>query len=149
MENELWFFTEMDLVTWTRYICQALERSADTEVKYDEYSDSITLSCKYFTVFIDTDELIGADVVEEYYGFIGNVAMIVQMFNRYYYEGVEQLIKLLRLVMDERKEDFLFLENGDLLVLKRQNNCLYTKISEGHSTQYPFEILGRPVQRLS
>lgn len=149
MDNDLWFNTEMNISMWTRYIYQLLKSNTDVEVTYKEYSNYISIWCKYFTFSVDKEELIGADMVEEVFGFSGNVQMSVQMFNNCYEEGMRQLINLLRLVLEERKEDFLLLENGDVVVLKRKENHLYTEISREYSRQYFLEVLGRPVVYIS
>lgn len=149
MDNDLWFNTQMNISMWTRYIYQLLKNNIDVKVTYKEYSNYISICCKYFTFSVDKEELIGVDMVEEVFGFSGNIQMSVQMFNNCYEEGMKQLINLLRLVLEEKEEDFLLLENGDVVVLKRMGNHLYTDISREYSKQYSLETLGRPVKHLS
>ncbi len=148
MDNSLWFYISMDIKLWAQQIFSMLERCSNVEMSYLDKNEYVVIVCESFSIIIDVDDVSGVEMIENIFGFVGNVCMRIQLFNRYYYEGVEILIKLLRLIINERDEDFLLLENGELVVLCRQKGFLYTELPKEHSTEYPFELLGQQVHRM-
>ena len=109
MDYELVFLSEMSLIEWAKYICNVLKKKLGTKVEYKEHSDYISINCEYMSFIIDTDEIIGIDVIKEVFSFEANISIRVQIFGKVFKNGIELLFMLLKLIMEDRKEDFLLL----------------------------------------
>lgn len=145
MDYELVLFSEMSLVEWARYINDILDKRMNVEVDYKEHSDYISIDGKYLSFIIDTDELIGMDVIKEVFLFEANISIRIQIFGKTFDKGIEVLFGLLGLIMKDREEDFLLLENGSEVILKRKNDIIYTHIQKGYETDFPFSLLEREI----
>ncbi len=57
---------------------------------------------------IDTEEIMGMDVIKEVFSFEANISIRVQIFGRVFKNGIELLFMLLKFIMEDRREDFPF-----------------------------------------
>lgn len=148
MDYELVFLSEMSLIEWARYIYGVFKEKLDLKVQYKEHSDHISIVCEYMSFLIDTDEIIGMDVIKEVFSFEANVSIRLQIFGRTYDQGIKLFFMLLKYIMDDKAEDLLLLENGSEVILKRKGADICTCIQEGYETDFPFALLGREIRRV-
>lgn len=154
-DDDLWISTTLSWLEWVLYVFDALRRSTGVDIEIYEGDDLdnyyyVDFVCKYFNMGICRRHLRYRDDTKEDYGFDGNICMTIE----YYHirEGWEQVIKFLRLLTEERKEDFLWLYNYTI-ILKKQGEEFYTEATEEYQkryweAQYPFELLGPYYEKL-
>lgn len=148
MEYELLFCSELSIREWAIYVYDIFKKVMNVEVTYYEKEDYISICCECFTFWTHTDELIGMDVIEEDFAFEANVSMRIQILGSIYQRGqrgLELLFTMLNHIIESRTEDFLLIENGTQIVLKKQGEVIYTHIPKGYETDFPFALLGREI----
>ncbi len=148
MDYELVFLSKMSLIDWAKYIGNLFQEKMGIEIDYKEHPDYISISCEYMTFLMDTDEIFGMDVIKEVFSFEANISIRVQIFGKKFQKGIEVLFMLLKLIMEENTENFLLLENGSEVILKRKGSDICTHIQKGYETEFPFEILGREIKAI-
>lgn len=148
MDYELVFFSEMSLIEWAEYIYDLLNRKMKIEVKYKKYSEYISIVCKYLSFIIETDEIVGMDVIKEVFSFEGNISIRLQIFGKMFDQGIRILFMMLALILDDNSENFMLLENGSEIILKRDKDIIYTYVQEGYETDFPYKLLGKSVIHL-
>lgn len=146
MDYELAFFSEISLVDWARYIYDILDKKMELEVNYKEHSDYISIGCECLSFIIDTDEIIGVDVLKDVFSFEANISIRIQIFGKTFHRGLELLFKMLSIIVKEKIEDFILLENGSEVILKRINGDIYTYIQKGYDTDFPFGLLEKEIK---
>ena len=146
MDYELVFLSDMSMIEWARYICNVLKEEMSVNVEYKEHVDYVSIVCEYMSFIIDTDEILGMDVIKEVFSFEANVDIRVQKFGRVFKEGIELLFMLLKLIMEDRREDLLLLENGSEVILKRRGEELCTCLPKGYETDYPFRLFEKKIR---
>lgn len=157
-DDDVWFTTMLSWFEWVYYIFYALKRSTGVAIKIFEGDDFdkyyyVSFACEYFTITISRDDLqYSKDDIKEDYGFNGNVCMSIDYFSSRLEEDWKQVVKFLRLVTDERQEDFLWLHE-DTIILKKQGEKFYTEATEAYQKEtstirYPFELLGPYYEKL-
>ena len=55
---------------------------------------------------------------------------------------------MLALILDDNSENFMLLENGSEIILKRDKDIIYTYVQEGYETDFPYKLLGKSVIQL-
>lgn len=152
-DDDLWFATTLNWAEWVLYVFHALKRSTGIDISWHDGDDLdnyyyVDLTCEYFQISINRNDLqYSRGDIKEDYGFDANACMRVERFTARYQEGREQLVNFLRLVTEERGEDFLWLVE-DNIILKKQGGYFYTEVTEkyltsvGEKKPYPFELLG-------
>lgn len=151
-DDDVWFITTLSWFAWAYYIFHALKRSTGVNVEMYEEDDvdnyyRVDFVCEYFNIAISRNDLQSSkNDVKEDYGFDRNVCMSIDYFSARLEEGWEQVVKFLRLVTDERQEDFLWLDESTI-ILKKQGEEFYTEATEAYQKEtstirYPFELLG-------
>lgn len=146
MDYELVFLSDMSLLEWARYICDLLKKKTSIKVEYKEHLDYISIGCEYMSFIIETDEIVGMDVIKEVFSFEANMSIRIQIFGRVFKNGIELLFALLKIIIEDRREDFLLLENGSEVILKRTGEDICTHIPKGYETDFPFALLGREIR---
>ncbi len=150
-DDDLWFITTLSWFAWAHYIFYALKRNTGVNIKIFEGDDLdsyyyVDFSCKYFNIGICRYDLCYRNNIKADYDFDGNVCMRIDYFCARYEEGKSELVKFLRLVTEERQEDFLWLDE-DTIILQKRGESFYTEATEKYIKSagrqpYPFEFLG-------
>lgn len=144
MDYELLMDSKWTQKSLAMYIKEVIERKLT--IDYIEDSDYIVISCEYFTMSFDLEEIIGLDVIYEEYQFEANASARIQVFKKKFDEGLNLLFFLMKDIMDYQDNDILFLENGSIIVLEKRDNKLITHIDKNWETEYPFNILNRRIE---
>ncbi|MBP2111110.1 hypothetical protein [Paenibacillus silagei] len=119
MDCTLFLVSNLDQETLKKTIyhimCSAV---GDKVTSYDNVS---TLSCKYFTFFIETEDIIGVDDVREEYGLGINTEIRIQLFGKLFEEGLEMLFKIFGSILMAFNPDMVFVENGTDQIFRKEN----------------------------
>lgn len=99
-------------------MCSAV---GDKVTSYDNFS---TLSCKYFTLFIETEDIIGVDDVREEYGLGINAEIRIQLFGKSFEEGLDILFRIFGNILMAFNPDMVFVENGTDQLFRKENDNL-------------------------
>lgn len=144
MDYELLMDSKWTQKSLAMYVKEVIERKLT--IDYIEDSDYIVISCEYFTMWFDLEEIIGLDVIYEEYQFEANASARIQVFKNKFDEGLNLLFFLMKDIMDYQDNDILFLENGSIIVLEKRSNKLFTHIDKNWETEYPFDILNKRIE---
>ena len=144
MDYELLMDNKWTQKSLAMYVKEVIERKL--MIDYIEDSDYIVISCEYFTMRFDLEEIIGLDVIYEEYQFEANASARIQVFKNKFDEGLNLLFFLMKNMMDYQDNDILFLENGSIIVLEKRGNKLITHVDKNWETEYPFDILNRRIE---
>ena len=91
------------------------------EDKVTNYEDFSRLSCKYFTLDIETEDIISIDFLREEYGMEINVEIGIQLFGKLFEEGLEVLFKIFGNILLAFNPDMVFVENGTDQIFRKEN----------------------------
>jgi hypothetical protein len=94
------------------------------EDKVTNYEDFSRLSCKYFTLDIETEDIISIDFLREEYGMEINVEIEIQLFGKLFEEGLEVLFKIFGNILLAFNTDMVFVENGTDQIFRKENATL-------------------------
>ncbi|WP_055107055.1 hypothetical protein [Paenibacillus ihumii] len=92
-----------------------------TEYKYNGYSG---ISCIFFSISIETNDISGIDFLREDYGMDIDTELRIQLYGKTFYEGLEVLFKAIGILMREIKGDMFFLENGTDQLFRKSGDIL-------------------------
>lgn len=148
MDYELLTFSSETLRSYAKLIKDIMENKLDVKIFYEVYSDYIAICHEYMTIFIDLDEIIGLDVIQEEYNFTANISIRIQMFHRTYDSGIKLLFELLRYLIS-RNENILLIENGDDLIFLKKDMKIYIEDKKNKIVNYPYEIFNLPIESCS
>ncbi|MGN7942146.1 hypothetical protein [Metabacillus sp. 22489] len=122
MDCTLFLVTELDEETLKRKIynimCEAVE---DKVTNYENFS---RLSCKYFTLDIETEDIISLDFLKEEHGMEINAEVGIQLFGKSFEEGLEVLFKIFGNILKEFNPDMVFVENGTDQLFRKENDTV-------------------------
>ncbi|MNO56251.1 hypothetical protein D3C76_467630 [compost metagenome] len=121
--------SEMDC---TLFLVSNLDKEALKETIYDIVCDTVEdkvtnyenfsrLSCKYFTLDIETEDIISIDFLREEYGMEINVEIGIQLFGKLFEEGLEVLFKIFGNILLAFNPDMVFVENGTDQIFRKEN----------------------------
>ncbi|MDN8593366.1 hypothetical protein Q0V21_32035 [Paenibacillus sp. 11B] len=96
-------------------VCDAVEDKVTT------YEDFSRLSCKYFTLDIETEDIISIDFLREEYAMGINVEIGIQLFGKLFEEGLEVLFKIFGNILMSFNPDMVFVENGTDQIFRKEN----------------------------
>ena len=88
------------------------------------------------------------DVIKEVFSFEGNISIRLQIFGKTFDQGIRILFMMLALILDDNSENFMLLENGSEIILKRDKDIIYTYVQEGYETDFPYKLLVKSVIHL-
>lgn len=147
MDYELVFFSESSKIEWGKRIFEILKNKMEMDAEYcediveDKELSYVIVTCKYFTIFICLEEGWVDEEMKEVFNFKANISIDTQMFNKTFHKGLEVLFTIINWLLKDGMVDFLLLENGTSIVLKKENQTLFTETPKG----FPFYILEREV----
>ncbi|WP_413024846.1 hypothetical protein [Paenibacillus taichungensis] len=94
------------------------------EDKVTNYEDFSRLSCKYFTLDIETEDIISIDFLREEYAMGINVEIGIQLFGKLFEEGLEVLFKIFGNILMSFNPDMVFVENGTDQIFRKENTTV-------------------------
>lgn len=122
MDYSLFLVANLDQGTLKRTIynivCEAVED------KVTDYEDFSRLSCKYFTLDIETDDIISLDFLREEYRMEINVEMGIELFGRSFEKGLEVLFNIFGNMLMSFNPDMVFVENGTDQLFRKENDTV-------------------------
>ena len=117
-------------------VCEAVE---DKVVDYEKFS---RLSCKYFTLDIETEDIISLDFIRKEYGMEINTEIGIQIFGRSFEKGLEVLFNIIGNILAAFNPDMVFLENGTDQLFRKEND---TVIINTKLDQYQIKYLSNKI----
>lgn len=119
MDCTLYLVSNLDKETLKRTIydivCDAVE------VKVTSYENFSRLSCKYFTLDIELEDINSIDFLREEYGMEINVEIGIQLFGKLFSEGLEVLFKIFGNMLIAFNPDMVFVENGTDQIFRKED----------------------------
>jgi hypothetical protein len=95
--------------------------SDTVEDKVTRYEDFSRLSCKYFTLDIETEDIINVDFIREEYKMEINVYNGIQLFEKLFEEGLEVLFGIFGNILWAFNPDSVFVENGTDQIFRKED----------------------------
>jgi hypothetical protein len=108
------------LDSFQKYNINAREEDDNTQV-------NICICTALFTIWIKIDSERNerdAEYVDEVYGLNINSSMRIQLFNKTTKEGIDRLLQAFGKLFKKLPGDLLLIENGEVVIAKRQNGKL-------------------------
>lgn len=120
MDCALFLVSNLDNETLKRTIYKIVSEVVEDKVtNYDE--DFSRLSCKYFTLDIETEDIISIDFLREEYGMNINAEIGIQLFGNSFEEGLQVLFKIFGKILMNFNPDMVFVENGTDQLFRKEN----------------------------
>ncbi|KOR87834.1 hypothetical protein [Paenibacillus solani] len=112
-------------------VCEAVE---DVVTDYQNFS---RLSCRYFTLDIETEDIISLDFLRKEYGMEINAEIGIQLFENTFEEGTEVLFNIFGNILMDFNPDMVFVENGTDQIFRKENDTVIisTRLDE-HQKKY-------------
>lgn len=135
MDCTLFLVTNLDQETLKKTIysivCNAVE---DKVTDYEEFS---RLSCKYFTLDIETEDIVSLDFIREEYKMEINTEIRIQLFGKSFEKGLEVLFNIFGNILAAFTPDMVFVENGTDQLFRKENDTVIinTKLDQ-YQTKY-------------
>ncbi|CAM3417430.1 MULTISPECIES: hypothetical protein [Paenibacillus] len=135
MDCTLFLVTNLDQETLKKTIysivCNAVE---DKVTDYEEFS---RLSCKYFTLDIETEDIVSLDFIREEYKMEINAEIGIQLFGKSFEKGLEVLFNIFGNILAAFNPDMVFVENGtDQLFRKENDTVIINTRLDQYQTKY-------------
>jgi hypothetical protein len=92
--------------------------------KVTNYENFSRLSCRYFTIDIETEDITSIDFLREEYDMKINTEISVQLFGKTFYEGLEVLFQTIGKILKSFNPDMVFLENGTDQLFRKENDTV-------------------------
>ncbi len=107
-------------------VCEAVE---DVVTDYQNFS---RLSCRYFTLDIETEDIISLDFLREEYRMEINAEIGIQLFGNTFAKGIEVLFNIFGNILMDFNPDMVFVENGTDQIFRKENGTVIinTKLDE-------------------
>ncbi|MCI1696868.1 hypothetical protein [Aneurinibacillus aneurinilyticus] len=119
MDCALFLVSNLDNETLKRRIYNIVcETVKDKVTSYEVFS---RLSCKYFVLDIETEDIISIDFLREEYGMNINAEIGIQLFGKSFEEGLEVLFKIFGNILMDFNPDMVFVENGTDQLFRKEN----------------------------
>ncbi len=135
MDCALFLVTNLDTETLKKNIynivCQAIK---DEVTAYEEFS---RISCKYFVLDIETEDIISLDFIREEYNMHINVEIGIQLFGQSFDKGLDVLFHVFGNMIKVFNPDLVFVENGTDQLFRKENDTVIvnTKLDQ-YQTKY-------------
>ncbi|MNI50559.1 hypothetical protein D3C73_1052260 [compost metagenome] len=119
MDCTLFLVSNLDQETLKKTIYDIVCNTVEDQVTNNE--NFSTLSCEYFTFFIETENIIMIDEVREEYGLGINAEIDIQLFGKTFEEGIEVLFNIFGNILVAFNPDMVFVENGTDQIFRKEN----------------------------
>ncbi|WP_434752751.1 hypothetical protein [Paenibacillus amylolyticus] len=124
MDYELFLQTKLDRKSLgeliNQYVTETVKENSSLQINEDE----IVVGCRFFTFFIEIEDISDITFVQKHYNLVLNVCIRIQLFGRTFNDGIGHLFKVISKLMKDAEENLLFLEDGSTQLLRMENGSL-------------------------
>ncbi|MEJ8548507.1 hypothetical protein [Brevibacillus borstelensis] len=99
------------------------------EDKVTSYENFTRLSCKYFTIDIETEDIACLSFLREEYKMEINAEIRIQLFGKTFQEGLEALFQVFGKILMTFNPDMVFLENGTDQLFRKENDMVVVNVN--------------------
>lgn len=82
------------------------------------------LSYKYFTLYIETEDIISIDFLKKEYDMEINSEIRIQLFGNYFEEGLDVLFKIFGNILVDFNPNLIFIENGTDQIFRKEDDTV-------------------------
>jgi len=120
MDCELFLVSSLEDQALKQHIHAIVTEIAGTSVT--SYDNGSRLSCKYFVIDIETEDITSIDFLREEYKLNINTELRIQLFRQSFEEGLSVLFRIFGALLNAFNPDMVFLENGTDLLFKKEHD---------------------------
>ncbi|MEI2281679.1 hypothetical protein [Paenibacillus polysaccharolyticus] len=124
MDYELFLQTKLDRKSLgeliNQYVTETVKENSSLQINEDE----IVVGCRFFTFFIEIEDISDITFVQKHYNLVLNVCIRIQLFGRTFNDGIGHLFKVISKLMKVTEGNLLFLEDGSTQLLRMENDLL-------------------------
>jgi hypothetical protein len=151
MDGHLYLDANISQEEYAEYLYNIYKKTLNEDVKINKREPYISLCFQYQTIFIDIEEIIGLDVVDEELGCkVTNVADY-QIASKYFLNAIEVNFKLIKEILNSKKYNVLFTDDSLIVFLMRLNgkySAQFERIKRSNYLNIPYEILGIEIEEM-
>lgn len=122
MDCTLFLVTNLDQEMLKKVLYNLVSEAVKDKVTY--YPDLSSISCKYFILDIETEDIISLDFLREEYQMEINSEIRIQLFGKLFEEGLEVLFKIIGEILKVSNPDMVFIENGTDQLFRKENDTI-------------------------
>ena len=122
MDCALFLVSNIDHKALKRTIYSIVNETVTENVTY--YENSSRLSCKYFTMDIETEDITSIDFLREEYKMEIDTEVGIQLFGKTFEEGLEVLFQIFGKILIAFNPDMVFIENGSDQLFRKENHTV-------------------------
>ena len=145
MEFDLLIESDKSASEYADLLRSLLEEILHIEILQKKDSDTISIGCTFFTMWIELEDDFGLIMAKDTYDFNANIETRIQVFGKTYDKGLKILFQLLKSLSDY-DDNLLLEENGSFIVLKKVGNEFVSEVLSTQRAEYPFSILKAEVK---
>ncbi|MGQ8870650.1 hypothetical protein [Paenibacillus sp. TSA_86.1] len=124
MDYELFLQTKLDRKSLgeliNQYVTETVKENSSLQINEDE----IVVGCRFFTFFIEIEDISDITFVQKHYNLVLNVCIRIQLFGRTFNDGIGHLFKVISKLMKDTEGNLLLLEDGSTQLLRMENGSL-------------------------
>ncbi|MGF6355215.1 hypothetical protein ABIE27_003129 [Paenibacillus sp. 4624] len=124
MDYELFLQTKLDRKSLGELIHQYVTETVKENSSLQINEDEIVVGCRFFTFFIEIEDISDITFVQKHYNLVLNVCIRIQLFGRTFNDGIGHLFKVISKLMKDTEGNLLFLEDGSTQLLRMENGSL-------------------------
>ncbi|WP_341281080.1 hypothetical protein [Paenibacillus sp. FSL H8-0537] len=137
MDCALFLVSNLDIETLKRTIYNIVCEIIKDKVTVTNHENFSRLSCKYFTMDIEIDDITSIDYIREEYKMEINAEIGIQLFGKTLEEGLDVLFQIFGNILIEFNPDMVFVENGtDQLFRKENDNVIINTDLDQYQKKY-------------
>lgn len=131
------FISVEDVNKFIDELCDFLQKEMkDCQVKYSK--KEMCILYKYFYIYVMDDKEIDLECIREEYSAEINLELMINVYNKLYFEGVEDIVKIINWIAGEM--------NTDIVLLDEQSHLVFSKVQK--EIYYDKEYLNFPFEKL-
>jgi hypothetical protein len=124
MDYELFLQTKLNRKSLVEMINQYVTETVKENSSLQINEDEIVVGCRFFTLFIEIEDISDITFVQKHYNLALNVCITIQLFGRTFNDGIGHLFKVISKLMKDTKGNLLFLEDGSTQLLRMEKGLL-------------------------
>lgn len=124
MDYELFLKTKLDRKSLGELINQYVTETVKEKSSLQINEDEIVVGCRFFTLFIEIEDVSDITFVQKHYNLALNVCIRIQLFGRTFNDGIGHLFKVISKLVKVTEGNLLFLEDGSTQLLRMENGSL-------------------------
>lgn len=126
MEYELYLVSHLNQTTLKHLFSEIVSDVVGEQVKVsdDNYDDHCYVSCQYFSMSIETNDIYAIEYLREEYKMNIDTEISIQLIAKTYVEGLEVLFKVFGKLIKKIQGDMVFEENGSRQLFRKEGDVL-------------------------